>query len=92
MGEPPLENVAYSSRRFVPFQLKQNTFSLSFRDTRESLLQKVGEPLKTSMPDGVLSSVFGRVYWDAWHVEGLAVHATYDPETWTPRLLSISLK
>lgn len=67
-------------------------FSLSFRDTRESLLQKVGEPLKTSMPDGVLSSVFGRVYWDAWHVEGLAVHATYDPETWTPRLLSISLK
>ncbi len=67
-------------------------FSLSFRDTRESLLQKLGKPFKTSMPDGVLSWVFGRVYWDAWHVEGLAVHATYDPETWTPRLLSISLK
>src|SRR3954449_4397618 len=25
MGGPPLEVVAYSSRRFVPFQLKQNS-------------------------------------------------------------------
>ena len=24
MGEPPLEIVAYSSRRFFPFRLKQN--------------------------------------------------------------------
>ena len=31
MGEPPLEIVAYSSRRFVPFQLKQNT---RFGDSR----------------------------------------------------------
>src|SRR3954470_21701042 len=28
MGEPPLEVVAYSSRRFVPFQLKQNILRL----------------------------------------------------------------
>ncbi len=28
MGEPPLEIVAYSSRRFVPFRLKQNTLYL----------------------------------------------------------------
>jgi hypothetical protein len=28
MGEPPLEVVAYSSRRFVPFQLKQNRATL----------------------------------------------------------------
>src|SRR3954452_6714755 len=27
MGGPPLEVVAYSSRRLVPFQLKQNTFA-----------------------------------------------------------------
>jgi hypothetical protein len=66
-------------------------FGVSFADTREWLLEKLGEPFKTSMPDGVQSWAFGRVYWDVWHVDGLAVHATYDPETWTPRLLTISL-
>src|SRR3954469_138940 len=28
MGKPPLESVAYSSRRFVPFQLKQNSTTM----------------------------------------------------------------
>src|SRR3954447_2572020 len=33
MGGPPLEVVAYSSRRLVPFQLKQNKFSLPGRQS-----------------------------------------------------------
>jgi hypothetical protein len=65
-------------------------FGITFDDTRDRLLEKLGEPSRTSMPDGVLSPFFGRVYWDLWHVDGLAVHATYDAETWTPRLLTIS--
>jgi hypothetical protein len=66
-------------------------FRIAFRDSREMLLQKLGEPFKTSMPDGVLSSFLGRIYWDKWHVEEFAVHATYDPVNWIPRLLTISL-
>jgi hypothetical protein len=66
-------------------------FNVTFLDTREMLLQKLGESSKTSMPDGRLSSFLGRVYWDRWNVEELAFHATYDPEDWTPRLLTISL-
>jgi hypothetical protein len=65
-------------------------FGITFADTRDRLLEKLGEPSRTSMPDGVRSSFLGTIYWDLWHVDGLAVHATYDPETWTPRLLTIS--
>src|ERR1700732_126967 len=32
MGESPLDVVAYSSRRFVPFQLKQNRIAAEFPD------------------------------------------------------------
>ena len=68
-------------------------FGISFTDTtRERLLEKLGEPFRTSMPHGVQSTFFGRVYWDLWHVAILAVHASYDPETWTPRLLTVSPK
>jgi hypothetical protein len=65
-------------------------FGIRFTHTRDGLLEKLGEPSRTSMPDGVRSSSFGTIYWDLWHVDGLAVHATYDPETWTPRLITIS--
>jgi hypothetical protein len=65
-------------------------FGITFADTRDRLLEKLGEPSRTSMPDGVRSSFLGTIYWDLWHVDGLAVHATYDPETWTPRLITIS--
>jgi hypothetical protein len=67
-------------------------FGVSFTDTRERLRRKLGEVSRTSMPDGVRSSVFGTVYWDLWDVDGLDVHATYDPETWTPRLLTVSAR
>src|SRR5215831_17955052 len=39
MGAPPLEVVAYSSRRFVPFQLKQ--------DIRDNLIQAPGPSTPT---------------------------------------------
>ena len=65
-------------------------FGISFADTREILIQKLGEPSGTSMPDGVKVSPFGTVYWDRWHVEDLAVHVTYDSVARTPSLISIS--
>jgi hypothetical protein len=65
-------------------------FGISFADTREVIIQKLGEPSKTSMPDGVQIPALGRIYWDLWHADGLAVHATYDPENRTPYLLTIS--
>src|SRR3954453_7247148 len=34
MGGPPLEVVAYSSRRLVPFQLKQNIHAQAFLEIR----------------------------------------------------------
>lgn len=64
-------------------------FGISFSDTREILIQKLGEPNGTSMPNGVRVSPFGTVYWDHWHVEELAVHATYDSATGPPCLISI---
>ena len=67
-------------------------FGITFTDTRDRLLEKLGEPSRTSMPSGVLSPFLGRVYWDLWHVDELAVHASYAPETWTPRLLTVSLQ
>ena len=47
MGKPPLEVVAYSSRRFVPFQLRQNSRSKTGR--REGALGFA--TLTTAMPD-----------------------------------------
>ncbi len=71
-------------------EFREPPFGVSFTDTRERLLEKLGQPFKTSMPDGVQSAFFGRVYWDLWHVDRLAVHTTYKPETWTPRVLTVS--
>jgi hypothetical protein len=71
-------------------QFSRPPFGISFEDSPRILVEKLAEPFKTSMPGGVRTSFFGTVYWDLWHVDGLAVHATYDAETWTPRVFAIS--
>src|SRR3954454_15421055 len=63
MGAPPLEVVAYSSRRLVPFQLKQNRFpfiGLSGED-RKSLLVWAQESRK---PISVLEGFARRLQSD----------------------------
>ncbi len=41
-------------------------------------------------PTGIRGERDEPAKWDLWQVDGLAVHATYDAETWTPRLLTMS--
>jgi|GEM_PF-3572705 hypothetical protein len=65
-------------------------FGLTFNAGHDDLIGELGEPIKTTMPDGVLAPILGRKYWDLWCVEGLSVHGNYDPDTKLLNLITIS--
>src|SRR3954467_11909414 len=56
MGGPPLEVVAYSSRRLVPFQLKQNMILIGGRPEAEPVDLAMGG--HGSIPGGLFGDVF----------------------------------
>lgn len=65
-------------------------FGITFRDTPDSLNQRLGPPAWTNLPHGV-KSVLGMNFGSRWEIDGLDVHSDFDPADLTVQMLTISL-
>ena len=65
-------------------QFPDPPFGVTFSDTRDELVGKLGEPFTSSLAVGL-----GALAWEKWRVDELVIHATYDRETMTTRTFTI---
>lgn len=62
-------------------------FGLKFTDTRDQLVQKLGEPFTSSLMVKVTPPL--PLCWEKWCVEDTTVHAMYDRSSMTTRTFTI---
>lgn len=60
-------------------------FGVSYTDTHNTLVRKLGKPFESSLSNGQET-----LTWEKWRFGDLSLHATYDPATSTARLFTIA--
>ena len=71
-------------------EFAQPPFGITFRDTAAALSERLGPPAWTNLPQGV-KSILGMNYGSRWDIDGLDVHADFDPADLTVQMLTIGL-
>lgn len=65
-------------------------FGLTFADSHERIVEKLGLPSHSNMPEGVNDSILGWLMWDRWERDGFQIHCAYEKPTGALKTITIT--